>query len=70
MLQIPSELQLLNIYLPPGLVVVLVGLLLTLFLTQLINALGLARFFWHPPLAFVALWVISSSWFGLLFVSP
>ena len=70
MIRLPSEVQFLNVYLPPSLLVFVGGLLVTLVLTQALNATGLGRLFWHPPLAFVAMWVIASSWIGLLFVTP
>ena len=70
MLQVPSEIQLLGIYLPPLLLVCLLGLACTLAVTQLLNWTGASRFCWHPPLAFVALWILCASLIGLLFIAP
>jgi hypothetical protein len=69
MFQTPSEIQMLGIYVPPFFLVCTFGLLLTLAVTQLLNWTGLSRLFWHPPLAFVALWVLASSLIGLLWIA-
>jgi hypothetical protein len=65
MFQTPSEVQILGIYVPPFFLVCLFGLLCTLAITQVLNWTGLSRWFWHPPLAFVAMWVLASSLIGL-----
>ncbi|QDT48958.1 DUF1656 domain-containing protein [Symmachiella dynata] len=70
MIQIPSELQFLGIYLPPFFLVCLFGLFATVAITQILNWTGLSRFFWHPPLAFAAMWVATSSLIGLVMISP
>jgi hypothetical protein len=68
--QTPSEVQLLGIYLPPFFWVCLLGLLCAVAITQVLNRTGLSRFFWHPPLAFVAMWVLASSLVGLIVIAP
>ncbi len=70
MFQTPSEVQLLGIYLPPFLLVCLFGLLGSMAITQVLNWTGLSRLFWHPPLAFVAMWVLASSVIGLVMIAP
>jgi hypothetical protein len=70
MFRVPSEVQLLGIYLPPFLLVCLFGLLCTVAITQLLNRTGLSRWFWHPPLAFVAMWVLATSLIGLVMFAP
>jgi hypothetical protein len=70
MFHAPSELQLLGLYLPPFFLVGVLGLLGTLAITQLLNWTGLSRLFWHPPLAFVAMWVLASSLIGILLIAP
>ena len=62
----PSEIQLFGVYVPPSFLVCLFGLLCALGITQLLNWSGLSRWFWHPPLAFVAVWVLASSVIGLV----
>ena len=70
MFQTPSEVQLLGIYLPPFFLVCMLGLLFSLVVAQLLNWTGLSRMFWHPPLAFLGLWVLASSLIGLLWIVP
>ena len=70
MFQTPSELQILGLYLPPAFLMCMLGLLCALAISQLLNWVGLSRLFWHPPLAFVALWVLATSLIGLLLISP
>ena len=67
---IPSEIQILGVYFPPLFVVILAGLLCAVGLTRLFNWTGFSRFFWHPPLAFTALWLLSSALVGLIFITP
>ena len=67
---IPSEIQILGVYFPPLFVAILAGLLCALGLARLLNWTGLSRFFWHPPLAFTALWLLSSALVGLIFIAP
>jgi hypothetical protein len=70
MFQTPAEVQLLGIYLPPFFLVCLFGLLGTVAITQVLNWTGLSRLFWHPPLAFLAMWVLASSVIGLAIIAP
>jgi hypothetical protein len=66
----PSEIQILGVYFPPVFVAILVGLLCSIILTRLLNWTGLSRFFWHPPLAYAALWLLSTSLACLIFIAP
>ena len=68
--EIPSEIQMLGVYFPPLFVSILAGLLCAIGLTGLLNSTGLSRFFWHPPLAFAALWLLSAALVGLIFITP
>ena len=70
MFQSPSELQIFGLYLPPAFLVCTLGLVSAIAITQLFNRLGVSRLFWHPPLAFVALWVLAASLIGLLLITP
>jgi hypothetical protein len=70
MFLIPSEVQFLGIYLPPFFLVCLFGLVCAVVITQFLNWMGLSRLFWHPPLAFVAIWVLASSLIGLAMIAP
>jgi hypothetical protein len=66
----PSELTIAGIYFPPALVVALLGLIAAWGAGKVLNRTRLARFFWYPPLAFVAMWVLFSALIGLLFLAP
>jgi hypothetical protein len=66
----PSEIQILGVYFPPIFVAILAGLLCAIGLARLLNQTGLSRFFWHPPLAFAALWLLSTTLVGLIFIAP
>lgn len=70
MFRTPSEVQLLGIYLPPFFLVCAFGLLCALVISQILNWSGMNRWFWHPPLAFVAMWVLASSLIGLMIIAP
>ena len=67
---IPSEVQILGFYLPPLFVAIAGGLLCAIVLARLLNLTGLSRFFWHPPLAFAALWLLATALVGLLLIAP
>ena len=66
----PSEIEILGVYFPPIFVAILAGLLCAIGLARLLNWTGLSRFFWHPPLAFAALWLLSGALVGLIFIAP
>ena len=67
---IPSEVQILGFYFPPLFVAIAAGLLCAIVLARLLNLTGLSRFFWHPPLAFAALWLLATALVGLLLIAP
>jgi hypothetical protein len=66
----PSEVSLVWVYFPPFLLAVVLGYLCAFCITRLLNGTGWSRFFWHPGLAFVAFWVLSTSIIGLGFLPP
>lgn len=66
----PSEISFDWIYFPPFFFTVVLGFLCALGVTSLLNVTGLSRFFWHPGLAFVAVWVLATSVIGLIVLPP
>ena len=67
---IPSEVQILGLYFPPLFVAIAGGLLCAIVLAWLLNRTGLSRSFWHPQLAFAALWLLATALVGLLIIAP
>lgn len=70
MLEGPSEISLGWAYIPPVMLDVLFGLACAWIVTAVLNATRLSRFFVHPPLSFVALWVLATSLIGLFVLPP
>ncbi len=67
---VQSEISFEWVYFPPFFFTVLLGFVCAQAVTKLLNATGLSRFFWHPGLAFLAIWVLLTSLIGLTFVPP
>ena len=67
---VPSEVQFLGVYFPPLFVAIVAGLGCALAVAKLLNLTGLSRFFWHPPLAFAALWLLATALTGLFVITP
>ena len=68
--RVPAELTFLSVYFPPFFFTVVVGLGCALLAAKILNVTGGSRFFWHPQLAFLALWVLASSLLGLTIIPP
>jgi hypothetical protein len=67
---VPSELAIGGVYLPPALLVGVLGLIAAWLAAKLLNRTRLARYFWNPPLAFLAMWALMSAIIGLLVLAP
>jgi hypothetical protein len=57
-MNIPSEFAIGGVYMPPLFVAGILGTLLALLTARLLNRFRLSRYFFYPPLVFVALTVI------------
>jgi hypothetical protein len=68
--KIPAELSFESVYFPPFFFTVVLGFLCAWFAAKLLNITGVSRYFWHPGLAFLALWVLMSSLLGLTIIPP
>ena len=68
--QIPSEVSFVWVYFPPFFFTVVLGFVCALGVAKLLNVAGISRFFWHPGLAFVSLWVLVTSLIGLTVILP
>jgi hypothetical protein len=67
---VPSEIEFSWIYFPPVLFAIIFGIVFASVLGSILNRTGLSRFFWNPPLAWLAFVVIASSLFGLVVLPP
>lgn len=67
---VPFEVSLGWIYLPPVIFVVLLGLVGGWIVGRVLNRTGLSRYFWHPPLAMLAISAILSALIGLFVLAP
>ena len=54
----PHEFSIGGVYLPPLLVAAIFGVIAALLTAQLLNRYRLSRYFFYPPLVFLALMVI------------
>jgi len=68
-MRVPSEFAIGGVYVPPLLVAATLGMLLAMLTARLLNRYRLSRFFFYPPLVFVALTVIYTVLIGT-FVVP
>jgi len=66
----PSEVQILGLYFPPLFVAIVAGLVCAALVSRLLNQSGLSRFFWHPPLANAALWLLATALIGGFIIAP
>ena len=66
--QMPYEFAVSGIYFPPLLIAGLLGLVAAVFTARLLNRYQLSRYFFYPPLVFVALMIIYTVFFGTILV--
>ena len=64
----PHEFAIGGVYLPPLLVASLFGVIATLVTAQLLNRYRLSRYFFYPPLVFLALMVIYTLLIGTFII--
>ena len=68
MFPVPSEFAIADVYLPPLLVAAALGLVASLATVRLLNRFRLSRYFFYPPLVFLALMAIYTVLIGGLFI--
>jgi hypothetical protein len=68
--KIPAELTFQSVYFPPFFFTVLLGFVCAWLAAKFFNFINASKFFWHPGLAFLALWVLISSLLGLTVIPP
>jgi hypothetical protein len=57
-MNVPSEFAIGGVYMPPMLIAAILAVLLAVLTARLLNRYRLSRYFFYPPLVFVALTVI------------
>lgn len=65
---IPHEFAIGEVYMPPLLVASLLGLLAAVVTAHLLNRYRLSRFFFYPPLVFLALMIIYTVLIGTFII--
>jgi hypothetical protein len=68
-MNVPSEFAFGGVYVPPMLIAAILGGLLAVLTARLLNRYRLSRYFFYPPLVFVALTIIFTVLIGT-FVLP
>lgn len=65
---VPSEFTIGGIYMPPLLIASILGVIAAVVTARLLNRVRLSRFFFYPPLVFVALAIIYTGLIGTFFI--
>ncbi len=65
---IPSEFAIGGVYFPPLLIASILGVAAAVLTAFLLNRYRLSRFFFYPPLVFLALAIIYTSVIGTFFI--
>ena len=65
---VPSELSIGGVYIPPLLLVSILGAVLAWLTVMLLNRYRLSRLFAYPPVVFIALAIIYTGLIGTLFI--
>jgi hypothetical protein len=68
-MNVPSEFAIGGVYVPPMFIAAILGMLLAVLTARLLNRYRLSRYFFYPPLVFVALTIIFTVLIGT-FVIP
>jgi len=66
--KVPVEISFSGIYFPPIFFVIVFGVIGAYVITSVLNRTRLSKYFWHPPLAFLAISVIISTVIALVFL--
>ena len=65
---IPAEVNILGAYFPPLLLAAILGVIGAALTAMVLNRYRLSRFFYYPPLIFLALAVIYTGLIGTIFI--
>ncbi len=64
-MNIPAEFTLGGIYMPPLLMASVMGAITALIVARLLNSYRLSKYFFYPPLVFVAMAIIFTMIYGM-----
>jgi hypothetical protein len=67
-MNIPVEISFGGVYLPPLFIAGILGTLVAVVTARILNRYRLSRFFFYPPLVFVALTIIYTVFIGTVFI--
>jgi len=67
-MNVPSEFAIGGVYMPPMFIAAIVALLLAVLTARLLNRYRLSRYFFYPPLVFVAMTVIYTVTLGTFLI--
>jgi hypothetical protein len=65
---IPHEFAIAEVYMPPLLVAAFLGLIAAMLTARLLNRYRLSRYFFYPPLVFIALTIIYTVFIGTFII--
>jgi len=68
MIPIPHEFAIGEVYMPPLLVAAFLGLIAAMVTVRLLNRYRLSRYFFYPPLVFLALMIIYTVLIGTFII--
>jgi len=64
-MNIPAEFTIGGIYMPPLLMASVLGVITAMIISRFLNTYRLSKYFFYPPLAFVALSIIFTMIYGM-----
>ena len=67
-MNIPAEFTLGGIYMPPLLMASVMGAITAMIVSRLLNSYRLSKYFFYPPLVFVAMTIIFTMIYGMLII--
>ena len=67
-MNIPAEFTIGGIYMPPLLMASVMGAITAMIVTRLLNSYRLSKYFFYPPLVFMAMVIIFTMIYGMLII--
>ncbi len=65
---IPIEFSIGGVYMPPLLIASVLGIMTAMIIARLLNSYRLSKYFFYPPLVFVAMAIIFTMIYGALVI--